>query len=226
MGMKRCKQCGMLKDETAFRQYTYAKNNGTHGRYRICRDCESINTTMRRCQDQLETFKDKDGQYTYTHSTRAQYENLVETIDNINRLYETLRSRGLQVPEIRPSDVASRQKNRVEDQVNALLEFYGHSPIVQAAEGTVEKKVVAEELPEDLRVWLDQEPQEWVNAGLSPEYLQDVVYEALKAKYRPQLGFDAERMVPIYDDTFKDALNQILRRFDDYEEECANGDSE
>ena len=69
-----------------------------------------------------------------------------------------------------------------------------------------------------MQVCLDQDPSEWVEKGLSPEYLQETVYESLKAKYRPQLGYDSERGLPIYDDTFKDVLNQILRRFDDYED--------
>ena len=52
------------------------------------------------------------------------------------------------------------------------------------------------------------------------------MYESLKAKYRPQLGYDSERGLPIYDDTFKDVLNQILRRFDDYEDSMEEDVSE
>ena len=75
-------------------------------------------------------------------------------------------------------------------------------------------------------MWLEQDVNEWVENGLSPEYLQETVYESLKAKYRPQLGYDSERGLPIYDDTFKDVLNQILRRFDDYEDSMEEDMSE
>ena len=35
---------------------------------------------------------------------------------------------------------------------------------------------------------------------------------------------DKETYLPIYDDTYKDVLNQILRKFDYYEEQYAGGD--
>ena len=58
-----------------------------------------------------------------------------------------------------------------------------------------------------------------------PEYLQETVYESLKAKYRPQIGVDKQTYLPIYDDTYKNVLNQILRRFDDYEEAYSLNDT-
>ena len=33
--VKRCVQCGILKEEDEFRPYTYSKSKGTSGRYRI-----------------------------------------------------------------------------------------------------------------------------------------------------------------------------------------------
>ena len=221
MGLKRCKQCGMLKDETAFRQYSYAKAKGTTGRYRICRDCESINTTMRRSMDRLETI----GPLTVDTpcETIEEARRLKATVEKISSLYTQLKARGLQIPTIRIRE----ERPKAEDMVDHLLEFYGQSPLEQALETTVEKTPETQTaIPDDLASWLDGDPQEWAEKGLSPEYLQEVVYESLKAKYRPQLGVDPSKMVPIYDDTYKRELNAILRRFDDYEEACAEEDSD
>lgn len=74
-------------------------------------------------------------------------------------------------------------------------------------------------LPKDLEHWLSVDTSEW--RDMSPEYLQETVYESLKAKYRPQTGVDPNTSLPIYDNTYRDVLNQILRRFDDYEEACS-----
>lgn len=229
MGLKRCKQCGILKDEVSFRQYTYAKSNGTKGRYRICRDCENINSTMRRLLQQFEPLRLAESEE--THSLPAghqlvhseEYMSLKREIDRIQTLYDRLKEHGLQVPAFTASQVEAVKGKTVHDQVDQLLNFYDMNPYRQAEETTVDKQVTTSmAIPDELNNWLTQGPQDWIDAGLSPEYLQDVVYEALKAKYRPQLGFDTERMVPIYDDQFKDVLNDILRRFDEYEEAVAS----
>lgn len=116
-----------------------------------------------------------------------------------------------------PEYGVKKKKPAAEQAVDKLLAFYGQQPQEQARQSTVDIPNEIE-IPEDLNIWLTQDQTEWIEKGLSPEYLQEVVYEALKAKYRPQLGYDTERGLPIYDDTFKDVLNEILRRFDDYED--------
>ena len=206
MALKRCKQCGMLKEEECFRPYTHSRGKSAPSRYRICRDCESINTTYRRAREQLEQFE---------HNGTAIEESvaLSETITKITRLYATLEAKGLQVPEYG----VKKKKPVAEQAVDKLLAFYGQKPEEQARQSTVDIPTEID-IPEDLNIWLTQDQNEWIEKGLSPEYLQEVVYEALKAKYRPQLGYDAERGLPIYDDTFKEVLNNILRRFDDYED--------
>lgn len=203
MALKRCKQCGMLKEEHCFRPYTYSRSKNEPSRYRICRDCESINTTYRRAREQY----DQGG--LPPEESRA----LGETIAKISKLYATLEAKGLQVPEYG----VKKKKPAAEEAVDKLLAFYGQQPQEQARQSTVDIPTEID-IPDDLRVWLEQDVNEWAEKGLSPEYLQETVYESLKAKYRPQLGYDSERGLPIYDDTFKDVLNQILRRFDDYED--------
>lgn len=203
MALKRCKQCGMLKEETCFRPYTHSRGKSEPSRYRICRDCESINTTYRRAREQYDA-----GGLPMSESCA-----LGETIDKISRLYAALEAKGLQVPEYG----VKKKKSAAETAVDKLLAFYGQQPQEQARQSTVDIPMEID-VPDDLKVWLEQDVNEWNEKGLSPEYLQETVYESLKAKYRPQLGYDSERGLPIYDDTFKDVLNQILKRFDDYED--------
>lgn len=193
----------MLKEETCFRPYTYSRGKSEPSRYRICRDCESINTTYRRAREQL----DKGG------LTPDESGALADTITKIMKLYKALEAKGLQVPEYG----VKKKKPAAETAVDKLLAFYGQQPQEQARQSTVDIPTEID-IPEDLNIWLTQDVNEWVEKGLSPEYLQETVYESLKAKYRPQLGYDPERGLPIYDDTFKEVLNQILRRFDDYED--------
>lgn len=193
----------MLKEETCFRPYTHSRGKSEPSRYRICRDCESINTTYRRAREQL----DKGG------LSLAESSQLSETVSKILQLYRALEAKGLQVPEYG----VKKKKSAAETAVDKLLAFYGQQPQEQARQSTVDIPTEID-IPEDLNIWLTQDVNEWIENGLSPEYLQETVYESLKAKYRPQLGYDSERGLPIYDDTFKDVLNQILRRFDDYED--------
>lgn len=193
----------MLKEETCFRPYTHSRGKSEPSRYRICRDCESINTTYRRAREQL----DKGG------LSLAESSQLSETVSKILQLYRALEAKGLQVPEYG----VKKKKSAAETAVDKLLAFYGQQPQEQARQSTVDIPMEID-IPDDLKVWLEQDVNEWNEKGLSPEYLQETVYESLKAKYRPQLGYDSERGLPIYDDTFKDVLNRILKRFDDYED--------
>lgn len=201
----------MLKEETCFRPYTHSRGKSEPSRYRICRDCESINTTYRRAREQL----DKGG------LSLAESSQLSETVSKILQLYRALEAKGLQVPEYG----VKKKKPAAETAVDKLLAFYGQQPQEQARQSTVDIPMEID-IPEDLNIWLTQDVNEWIEKGLSPEYLQETVYESLKAKYRPQLGYDSERGLPIYDDTFKDVLNQILRRFDDYEDSMEEDVSE
>lgn len=52
-----------------------------------------------------------------------------------------------------------------------------------------------------------------------PEFYYDLYDEYLLPKYRPVVGIDPETNLPKYDETYKDALNKILKRIDDYEYE-------
>ena len=219
--MKRCIQCGLLKNVDEFRRYTYAKEKDTDGRYRLCKQCEATNTTYRKICKQLDAFKDPvTGGHTFTPSTKETFYRLMHARERIEMLYNMLSARGLRVP---TKKVPEDPNAGVLGTVDKLFAMYGEKPTA----ATVAATVVAptSEVPDELQAWLDADPAEWQAKELSPEYLQETIYESLKAKYRPQIGVDRDTYLPIYDDTYKDVLNQILRKFDDYEEQYAGGES-
>lgn len=219
MELKRCKQCGILKDADAFRKYTYSKNKGTEGRYSICRECESINQTYRRAKQHcIEHNINSDVSASYSMSAKDQ--TLWAQVVQIERLYAMLESRGLKVP---ATITEQRSSNPVDDVVKKLSDFYATSdqPLPPSGQSTVDTTVSTNIMPDDLAGWLSSDWHDWRDQGMSPEYLQETVYESLKAKYRPQTGFNRETGLPIYDDTYKAELNQILRLFDEYEEAVA-----
>lgn len=218
MELKRCKQCGILKDADAFRKYTYSKNKGTEGRYSICRECESINQTYRRAK--LHCIEHHIDEHTAPFATSSKDTALWAQVCQIERLYEMLKSRGLKVP---TAIMEQRSSNPVDDVVKKLSDFYATSdqPLPPSGQSTVDTTVSTNIMPDDLAGWLSSDWHDWRDQGMSPEYLQETVYESLKAKYRPQTGFNRETGLPIYDDTYKAELNQILRLFDEYEEAVA-----
>lgn len=220
--MKRCTQCGLLKNVEEFRRYTYAKEKDTDGRYRLCKQCEATNTTYRKICKQLDAFKDEvTGDFSFTPSTKETFYRLNKSKERIELLYDMLSARGLRVPTRKVPDDPNAS---VLDTVDKLFAMYGETPSATTVTATV--VATPDELPDELQAWLDADPAEWQERELSPEYLQETIYESLKAKYRPQTGVDKETYLPIYDDTYREVLNQILRKFDDYEEQYAGGASD
>lgn len=207
--MKRCIQCGMLKDAKNFRPYTYAKEKNTTGRFRICRSCESINTIYKQLCKKLD-----GNDYTIGSS---EHEMAVAQREQIRQMYLALEQHGLRTPLQAERERKKPVVDPIQDTIQQLTMFYAE-PVPTTAPRI---DLSPEDIPGELRSWLDAPMEDWVSHDLSPEYLQETIYESLKAKYRPQTGVDKETYLPIYDDTYKDVLNQILRRFDDYEEQYA-----
>jgi hypothetical protein len=67
-------------------------------------------------------------------------------------------------------------------------------------------------VPPALAKWLKEELTE------DPNYYLDEVYEELRSTFKPVVGYDDD-MMPIYDDTYSQLLEEILNRFYQYEEE-------
>ena len=232
--MKRCKQCGVLKSADAFRSYTYSKRKGTEGRFRICRQCENINTTYRRLVTERQKYWDEGtGHYSVPSFQMSYYNSLTGEIDKIEGLYALLEAHGYCTPLSKSKADATQEivPSTVDTYVESLSSFYGAVPsdAKKATEPMVSTKPTAPALqpeemdvPHDLQRWLNMDIHAFALAGLTPDYLQETVYESLKAKYRPQVGTDPQTFLPIYDDTYKPILNQILRLFDDYEDYYAS----
>lgn len=221
MTPKKCTQCGLLKEPTEFRQYTKPRTDGTHGRYRICKACEALNMRYTRAM--------ADG-------NAAEFERLTE-------LFRALEALGFRTPlQRKPRDVTSTEDvvddlmrhhgmtvdqviRRIPQEPSAAIEDMLFTPyggvLSMGADALEDDDTISDpgrRVPEELQHWLDEPLESWWNEGVDPEYLQETIYESLKAKYRPQTGVDRESYLPIYDDTYKDVLNGVLRRFDDYEE--------
>lgn len=232
--MKRCKQCGVLKSADAFRRYTYSRQKGTEGRFRICRQCENINTTYRRlCAERQKYWNEENGHYSVPASSMGYYRNVIGEIEKIEGLYALLEAHGYSTPVsgAKATAVQDMIPSTVDTYVESLSSFYGAAPsdLKKATEQQVTTKPAAPalqpeemDLPKDLQRWLEMDVQALMQAGLTPDYLQETVYESLKAKYRPQVGTDPTTFLPIYDDTYKNVLNRILRAFDDYEDQWAS----
>ena len=112
-------------------------------------------------------------------------------LDKIEQLYEMQRACGLKPPQRRTCAKGS---------LDILLESFTEQAQNKSA------------IPDDLSTWLTVELVD------TPEYYIDEVYEQLIETYRPVLKVDANTLKPIYDDTYKEVLDQILERFCDYED--------
>ena len=81
----------------------------------------------------------------------------------------------------------------------------------------INKYAAASAVPSELRQWLSCDLTE------NPEYYLVDVYEALREKYRPVLKLDKNTFTPVYDDTYKSVLDELLDRFNEYEDSYYGG---
>lgn len=118
----------------------------------------------------------------------------------IYQLYEAQRAAGLQPPR-----EGQGRKTPLVDSIDDMINKYS----AQAAAA-----------PTDITIDVPAEIKQWLSAELieEPDYYLDEVYEELKSKFRPQLRIDTATMQPVYDDTYKSALDAVLERFYKYEE--------
>lgn len=220
MQVKRCRQCGMLKDIEAFRPYTYSKTNDTKGRLRICRECETLNSRYRLLAQKYHLDANQ-GCIVLPSDI-----NVVDEFNKITRLFRLLEDKGYSTP-LHTTVLPVHE----ESTVDRLLAFHQATlepaPVPIGLPTSTESSIamLEQQVPDELTYWLNTDMAEWQEKELPPEYLQETIYESLKAKYRPQIGVNHTTFIPTYDDTFKQVLNDILRKFDDYEDAC-NAESE
>ena len=117
-------------------------------------------------------------------------------LDKIYQLYEIQRACGLTPPQAR-----KEKSERLVDTLDRLMSSY---------------TVPTSDVPDDLAKWLTCE------LTAEPEYYHNTVYEELLSKYRPVIRYDEVALQVIYDETYKSTLNEVLARFDEYEEKYYN----
>jgi hypothetical protein len=195
--LKTCKQCGEKKTINQYRKYY----NSRKGYYNTCKSCEKINTRYKYL------LKKRN-----TNGIESLTENECAELNKLDTLFELLRANGLQPPEF-----GSKHRRSDPDIMNTV-----DSLMQKHEQNFNELQELSDKVGMAVSGTVPQELQEWLTKDLSdnePEYLQEVVYDALKAKYRPQTGLDSITMLPMFDNTYRDILNKILERFDAYEED-------
>jgi hypothetical protein len=167
---------------------------GRKGYYTVCKSCEKINSRAKYLERKMDS--------------RTQLEEV--ELNKIHRLYDAQRACGLQPPR-RDSGRHTKLSDSLDDMINA---YESKANIVPELSEFLD----TEAIPAELQQWLSCELTE------EPDYYLDKVYEDLKSKYRPVLKIDQETMLPSYDDTYKQVLEVILGRFNDYEDAYYEGD--
>lgn len=220
--IRMCKQCGEVLHISNFRKYYNRK-----GSYTLCFNCESVNTRYKYLNSKVQRITSIEG-------TPSQAD--LDEIATLDSLFETLRSKGLRPPET--SETISTRRN--EARVNSIAKMMAgrtFQPVAIIPEEPQEvlpvipfgeyfilpsmPAIVPQDKPEELALppelakWLVEPLQEY-----EPEYLYDDVYDKeLQPKFRPIVGQDKTTFLPIYDDTYRSVLVEILKRFDDFEVE-------
>ena len=124
----------------------------------------------------------------------------LEEIARIEELYDTLRELGLEPP---------RYGTGTTSTVYSVVEELLKRKQQQAADRK-EQFGVEVDVPTELAEWLSKPLTE------EPEYYEDVYFK-LREKYMPVVGTNPDA-TPKYDETYKEIMDQILERFDKYED--------
>lgn len=153
-------------------------------------------TTCRQCEKINSRAK-----YLRAKGEMMNYEEEAE-LSKIEQLYDAQRACGLQPP----SRSNGRSTKLVDDLDGMIATYKGMANQVSERIDNVSP------LPPELRKWLSADLIE------DPDFYLDEIYEDLKSKFRPVVRIDQATMMPVYDDTYKETLDAILARFNDYEE--------
>jgi predicted lipoprotein len=121
-------------------------------------------------------------------------------IQLIQELYNVQRTQGLKPPgtvETEPIDIVAAIARQQAQAIKAPVQV---------------DSTKADGIPHDLQHWLTLDLQ-----AFKPDDLEQVSDELI-AKYRKPIGVNQVTMEPIYDEQYRDALKEVIKRFDDYEE--------
>lgn len=164
---------------------------GRKGRYTICATCEKINSR----EKYLSRKSSNDVGLTSDEALE---------LSKIHALWDCQAKLGLRPPR-RVSGMATPLN------IDTMLATYEKkTKLAMSVVATVPDTLAV--IPQDLTDWLQ------CRLTAAPEYYQDEIYEMLKSKYRPVLFIDQGTLLPVYDDRYREVLNAIAARFDDYED--------
>ena len=167
---------------------------GRRGTYKMCKDCERINSR--------EKYLSSKGE------SRSPEEDV--ELMQIHKLYECQRSVGLQPP------VKHGGRKPLTADLDSMIQKYSDmAPKIKGE--TPPAFAIIGSAPHELIRWLSEPLTE------EPDYYLDEVYEKLTTTYRPCTGINKATMMPEYDNTYKDVLDSILDRFNDYEDSYYEG---
>jgi len=167
---------------------------GRRGTYKVCLDCERINSREKYL----------------TNKTNRTHEEEAE-LAKIHALYDCQVKVGLQPP------VKQGRRKPLTDDLNDMIKKYAAMSAAVVSD-TPKADTVVDATPYELTRWLTEPLDK------EPDYYLDEVYENLKDTYRPCTGINRATMMPEYNNTYKDVLDRILDRFNDYEDTYYEGD--
>lgn len=166
---------------------------GRRGTYKMCKGCERINS-----REKYLSSKD-------TRTTEEEAE-----LAKIHALYDCQIKVGLQPP------VKQGRRKPLTEDLNDMIQKYA-AMSAAVAKDTPKADTVVDAAPYELTRWLTE------TLDKEPDYYLDDVYEDLKATYRPCTGINKSTMMPEYDNKYKDVLDRILERFNEYEDSYYEG---
>lgn len=166
---------------------------GRRGTYKMCKACERINSREK-----------------YLSSKEFRSTEEEAELAKIHALYDCQVKVGLQPP------VKQGRRKPLTEDLNDMIQKYA-AMSVTVVNDTPNADTVVDATPYELTRWLTEALDK------EPDYYLDEVYEDLKAKYRPCTGINKATMMPEYDNKYKDVLDRILERFNDYEDSYYEG---
>lgn len=166
---------------------------GRRGTYKMCKACERINSREK-----------------YLSSKEVRSTEEEAELAKIHALYDCQIKVGLQPP------VKQGRRKPLTEDLNDMIQKYA-AMSVTVMRDTPKADTVVEAAPYELTRWLTE------TLDKEPDYYLDEVYESLTATYRPCTGIDRSTMMPEYDNKYKDVLDRILDRFNEYEDSYYEG---
>lgn len=118
-----------------------------------------------------------------------------DDLRKIQTLYELLHKKGLSTPLFKSQSFTIDLDAEITKHHADLVRLAGQG--------------VKEQVPLELQEWLLKDLEDYDEDAL------ESIGDELIAKYRPVLRLD-ENYNPVYNETYRDVLNQILKRFDDH----------